>query len=183
MIPWGQIYRDGAPISANNTRVQLRNIQAWYLSKATDQWVKWVGTSSIEGAYYLEDFQNDASAPADIRREAEGISIRLIEGYNFHFWPSEGRVSMDPTDIKGVWVSIEARLILDQNSIDDRCAANFMMSVGADYWQSLTAEWDDFKTNGDIGIGRFKYLDETWITCNMHSLPLEERDRLEELLD
>jgi hypothetical protein len=71
-----------------------------------------------------------------------------VEGYNFHFWPAEGRVAMDLTDIQGVWVSIDARLIPDTGAYDDHCAANFMLSAGADYWKSLTAEWDNFKTNG-----------------------------------
>lgn len=183
MIPWGQVYRDLNPIEAENTRIQLRQIRAWYLSKATNEWTRWIETSNIEGAYYVEDFAKDVSAPADIRQEEEGISIRMIDGYNFHFWPAEGRVSMDPTDIRGVWVSIDARLIPDIGAYDDRCAANFMLSVGADYWKSVSAEWDNFKTNGDIGIGRFKYLNASWITCNMHSLPIAERDRLKELLD
>ncbi|MEM1325312.1 MAG: hypothetical protein AAGI23_05125 [Bacteroidota bacterium] len=170
MIPWGQIYRDQSPLVVSNTRIQIANMKAYYLSRSTNEWIEWVTTSSIEGAAYREDFVNDASVPTAIREEEVGISIKLLDGYNFHFWSADGRVTMNPKDIKGVWVGIDARLIGDSNVDDDSCHANFMMSVGADYWKSLSAEWDQWMTNGDIGIGRFRYITPHWQTFNMHSL-------------
>jgi hypothetical protein len=176
MIPWGQVYRDTRPIVATNTRVHIRNMQAWYLSKRENIWKKWTQTSNIQGAYYLEDFANDTNIPADIKTEAEGgISIKVIENYNFHFWCADGRITIDPTDINGVWVAIEARLIVDNESLpDDRDQANFMMSAGADYWKTLTAPWDNFTTNGDIGIGRFRFVTKHWQAFNMHTLTAQQ---------
>jgi hypothetical protein len=44
------------------------------------------------------------------------------------------------------------------------------MSVGGDWWQSLTAQWDNWKTNWDIGIGRFRYITSDWKSFNMNSV-------------
>lgn len=171
MITWGQVYKDEYPLSAFNTRVQLKNLQAWYLSASSNEWIEWSQTSEISGAYYLEDFAEDYNEPASIRKENEGISIQLKEGFNFHFWPTSGRVNIDPEDIKGVWISVQSRLILDRvNDVDDRKDANFLLSVGGDYWENRSAKWDYWTTNGDIGIGRFRYIDTKWRTYNMHTM-------------
>ena len=78
---------------------------------------------------------------------------------------------MDPLDIAGVWATMEARLIIaDEQLPDDRSAARLLLSAGADYWQSPAAAWDQWKTNGDIGIGRFRYLTSKWQAFNMHTL-------------
>jgi hypothetical protein len=174
MIPWGQIYRDQSPLLAEHTRIQIKNIKAYYLSRSSNEWIKWVETSQVEGAYYREDFVGDVSVPTAIRVEEEGISIQLIKGYNFHFWSGEGRVIMNPTDIEGVWIAIDARLIAAPNATDDRCHANFLMSVGGDYWKSLSAPWDQWTTNGDIAISRFRYITNSWQTFNMHSLSRQQ---------
>ena len=177
MTPWGQIYADSSGNPATNTRFQIRNMQTWYLSKKDNTWKLWIKSSNIEGANYAEDFQNDVNIPADIENESDGggISASLQPGYNFHFWPAEGRVTIDPTDIAGVWSSMESRLIVaDETLPDDRDAAKLMFSAGADYWLSLDAGWDQWKTNGDIGIGRFRYLTKNWQAFNMHSLTAKQ---------
>lgn len=173
MIPAAQVYRDTNPILTTNTQVEIKNIQAWYLSKRDTTWKKWVQTSEIDGAYYLEDFADDVNEPASIELlPTEGVAVQIIEGYNFHFWSKSGRVSINPNDILGVWTSVEGRIgLIDLAKEDDRDKANFMMSMAGDYWLSLTAEWDYFRTNGDIGIGRFRYLTKEWQSFNMHSVP------------
>lgn len=176
MIPWGQIYVDQNPAIVNNTRIQIKNLQAWYLSKSDNLWKKWVQTSNITGAYYVENFQNDINQPATIKfEESGGISIKLIDGFNFHFWSNEGRITINPLDINGVWISLQARLILDNlNGVDDRDKVNFLCDAGGDYWKNLTLGWDNFQSNGAIGIGRFKYLKSKWKTFNMHTLTREQ---------
>ncbi len=178
VLPWGQVYTDELGNQSTNTRFQIRNIQLWYLSKASDTWKKWSSSSNIAGANYAEDFQNDTNIPADIRDEntnGGGISATLVEGYNFHFWDSDGRTEIDPKDIAGIWASLESRLILnDSNEADDRGEARLMMSAGADYWENTTVQWDQWKTNGDIFIGRFRYLSAEWQTFHGHTLTEEQ---------
>ncbi|MEO0899708.1 MAG: hypothetical protein AAFY71_25075 [Bacteroidota bacterium] len=171
VIPWGQVYRDPNPVIAKNTRIHIRNLQAWYLSKA-NKWTAWIQSSDIFGKHYLENYEDDINVAASIRQEgAGGISVAFKDGYNFHFWPTQGRVDMNPQDIKAVWVAVEARLILDDSEgPDDREEANFLLGAGGDYWRSLTAEWDNFKSSGDIAIGRMKYLSTEWKAFNMHTL-------------
>lgn len=171
MLAWGQVYADSEGNPATNTRFQIRNMEAWYLSREDGKWHEWGTTSNINGANYAEDFQNDANISADLRVEEEGVSSTVVPGYNFHFWSDDGRSLIQASDIAGVWVSIESRLIIDDNRLtDDRDQARLLFSAGADYWLDLNAEWDQWTTNGDIGIGRFRYLTKEWQAFNMHTL-------------
>lgn len=168
MIPWGQVYEDLAGSKSTNTRVPIRNIRTYYLSKRENTWKLWSGTKSVEGSHYLEDFKDNINVPAKNKRaeNSGGISIKMIPDYNYHFWTPQDRVIIDPTDVAGVWSVVEARLVIDDNKKkDDRSEAKFLMSVGADYWLSKTADWT---SNGDIGIGRFRYITSDWQSYNMH---------------
>ena len=176
---WGQVYEDAAGNPATNTRVQLRNIRAFILSKRDGRWHEVQRDLTVDGAAYREDFAGDASRPADIRVEPDGgISVTAGDGFNFHFWPTTGRASLDPSDIAGVVTSVDARLVVDDSALpDDRRQARYLLSVGADYWLDLTAEWDNFRTNGDVAIGRFRYVQREWQSFNMTTLSLEELER------
>lgn len=177
MIPWGQVYRDPNLVELTNTRIHIRKMQAWYLNPEME-WVKWITTSDLYGRHYFEDYRGDINIEADIRQEASGgISVVFKEGYNFHFWPRFGRVNIQPEEIRGVWISVEARVIMDRaNGVDNRALSNYLMGSGGDYWKSLTAPWDNFNSSGDIGIGRMKYLSTDWKAFNMHTLDDERLD-------
>ena len=172
MTAWGQVYTAAAGSPAVNTRVQIRSIEAYYLSKSDAQWHKWQDSLLVEGAFYREDFAEDLNIPADLRVEADGgISVKLTAGYNYHFWPDTGRVQIDPSDIDGVFTSVQARLVMDDpDKPDDRKQANLLLSMGGDYWLSLNAVWDYWTTNGDIAIGRFKTITPAWQAFNMSTL-------------
>ncbi len=89
----------------------------------------------------------------------------------YHFWPNSGRINIPANDVAGCYVTVKARLVIDDvNKPDDRDKAKYLMSVGGDWWQSLTAPWDNFKTNADIGIGRFRYITSEWKSFNMYSV-------------
>ena len=177
MTAWGQVYIARGESHVQNVRFQLRNMQAWYLSKADGQWKKWQYNQDIRGDLYAESFEGNQNIPADIRDESAnggGISSVIEPGYNFHFWPAQ-RASMDPTDINGIWITAESRLIVDDpSSADNREQARLMLSVGGDYWQSLDAQWDQWKTNRDFGIGRFKFITPEWQAFNLHTLTEEQ---------
>jgi len=174
-IAWGQLYEwiEGNP--ATNTRVQIRDMEMYYLSKSDDQWHRLQKARRVQGAAYVEDFAGDVNRPADIRVETDGsISVTAGGGYNYHFWPSSGRTRFPANDVAGCFITVQTRLILDDpDGADDRDQARYLMSVGGDWWLSLTAEWDQWKTNRDMGIGRFRFVGTEWKSHNMISVPVE----------
>jgi|GEM_PF-514725 len=175
LTAWGQVYEDAAGNPATNTRVQIRDIRAYFLSRTDGAWHLLQQSQAVEGGAYVEDFVDDLSTDADMRQEADGsISITAGDGFNFHFWPSSGRAAINPEDIAGIFTTVQARLIVDNPALpDDRAQARYLLSMGADYWRDLTAEWDGFRTNGDVAIGRFKYVTVEWQAFNMTSLSAE----------
>jgi PA14 domain len=177
---WGQIYvQSGWNPSANsNTRVQIRALDAWYLSKSTNQWVLLQHADTVSGAAYVEDFANDASKPADVKNESGnggGISVTAGNGYNYHFW-ADRKVIADPSDIAGIYTKFESRLVLnDPNGPDDRASSQYLASDGADYWRSITAGWAaDWSNNGSVGHGRFKFVTNDWQIFSMETLTPEQ---------
>ncbi len=174
-IAWGQLYEwiEGNP--ATNTRVQIMGLEMHYLSKADLQWHELQNDVKVDGAAYVEDFAGDVNKPADKREESDGtISVTCGDGYNFHFWPTSGRINYPKDDVKGAYVTVRARLILDDpEGIDDRESARYVMGVGGDWWESLTAVWDNWTTNADMGIGRFRFVSSEWKSFNMISLPAD----------
>jgi hypothetical protein len=109
--------------------------------------------------------------PADTRQETSGgISAVAGNGYNFHFWPRE-RALIDPADVEGIFVTVEARLVVDDaDKIDDRTEARYLLNVGADYWLDSDVGWQNGATNSGIGMGRFKYVEVEWKKFNMITL-------------
>jgi hypothetical protein len=174
MVAWGQLYEDARGNPATNTRVQIRDIKA-YVLKGDGQWHLLQSARRVEGAAYREDFAGDVNRAADVRLEDDGsISVKAGDGYNYHFWPSTGRASIDPHDIDGVFTTVQARLVIhDPDGPDDRDQARYLLGMGGDYWLSLTAQWDQWKTNGDIAIGRFRYVRTAWQAFNMTTLSEE----------
>jgi hypothetical protein len=176
-IAWGQVYEAASGNPAKNTRVELKNIKAYILSKADGKWHLLQSSTDVEGAAYREDFVNDESKTLELRTEPDGsISVTAGDGYNFHFWTSSGRSTIDPDDVAGVFTTVQARLIVDDPTLpDDRATAKYLLSMGGDYWLSLSAQWkSDWSANGDAAIGRFKYVTSEWQAFNMTTLSEEE---------
>ncbi|MGA7935219.1 MAG: hypothetical protein WCA35_16845, partial [Kovacikia sp.] len=66
---------------------------------------------------------------------------------------------------------VQARLVVDNpQQPGDLERARYLLSMGGDYWLNLTAEWNKFATNGDIAIGKFKYVTPNWQAFNMTTL-------------
>jgi hypothetical protein len=174
-IAWGQVYEWAGGNPATNTRIQIKDLAMYYLSKKDNKWHLLQSSGLVSGANYVEDFAGDVNKPANIRVEKDGsISTTCGGGYNFHFWPNTGRITIPVNDVAGCFVTVKARLVIDDAAkSDDREKAKYLMSVGGDWWQSLTAPWDNFKTNADIGIGRFRFITSEWKSFNMYSVPAD----------
>ncbi|MBF2067566.1 MAG: hypothetical protein IGS39_24580 [Calothrix sp. C42_A2020_038] len=176
MMTWGQLYEAEQGNPATNTRVQIRNIKAYILSKQDNKWRLLQSSKGVEGAAYREDFAGDANKPANVRTESDGsVSAKAGEGHNYHFWTQGGRSLINPNDIGGIFTSVQARLILDDaGKPDDRTQARYLLNTGGDYWIDLTTGWDNFKTNGGIATGRFKYVTTEWQAFNMTTVEPEQ---------
>lgn len=154
---WGQFYEDSYGNLASNTRVQIRSIKTYYLSRQSNQWSELQIVSPIDGAWYPENFVG-SSVTANNRNEVEGISATAGNGYCFHFWKRD-RSAINSSDIAGVFITIEARLIENNSNLpDDRASARYLLSAGADYWSDNSPS----ATNSSIGTGRFKYVRTGW---------------------
>ena len=174
---WFQVYRDTSDSQDTNTRVQVRNPKVWFKLKSTDQWKLMSGTPGVDGAFYVENFANDSNTASNAMNLSDGSSAaKLAHGHNWHFWPSSGRFSIDSTDIAGIVVTVQARLIVDDPSqTDDRDVAKYILDAGGDYWLSLSAAWQaDYSANKDFGIARFKYVTNDWRAFNLTTLTLQE---------
>ncbi|HEY9770125.1 MAG TPA: hypothetical protein V6C71_16825 [Coleofasciculaceae cyanobacterium] len=173
MTAWGHLYEDATGNPAVNSRVQIKNIKAYMLGKQDGKWHLLQSSQKVEGAAYREDYAGNASKSADIRYEKnDSISVKAGKGYNFHFWPTTGRVSIDPKNVAGIYTAVQARLVIDNPRLaDDRSKARYLLGMGGDYWKSLNAQWDSsWTTVGDIGIGKFKYVKKRWRTFTMTTL-------------
>jgi hypothetical protein len=176
MTAWGQLYEASQGNFATNTRVQIKNIKAYYLSKSDSKWHLLQSSIKVEGAAYKEDFAGNINKTADIRDESDGsVAVKAGNGYNFHFWPTSGRATINPDDVRGMFTTVQARLVVDNpKKYDDRSVARYLLSMGGDYWLNLTAKWDNWTTNADFGIGKFKYLTTDWQAFNMITLPPDQ---------
>jgi hypothetical protein len=173
---WGQIYEDTGGNPAGNTRIHVRNIRAYVLSKRDRQWHLVQASTNVAGAAFREDFAFNDNVPTAIRTEPDGgISVKAGGGRNFHFWPSTSRAAIDGRDLAGVFVTVQARLVLDNPAQpDDREQARYLLGTGGDYWKNRKARWFFWKTNRDIAIGRFKFVKPDWQAFNMATLSPDE---------
>lgn len=176
-IPWGQVYADTAGGGASGVRFQIRNLRQYLFSRADSTWSLISDTpDDIDGANYAEDFQDDDNVSAEIRAasadgiDGGGITAAIQTGYNFHFF-ARGRARIDPDDVGGMWSVFEARIAPGQSGSAYQPA--LLASGGGDYWEATDSEWDQWKTNGDWAIGRFKYLTAGWRPFNAHTLDAE----------
>ncbi len=164
MTYWGVIYADCAGNPATNTRVQVANIKAYVLLKSTNSWQLIQSQGSLAGCYYTEDWSsNDCSF--DIRNESVGQSIKPKSNMAAHFYAGDARPTYNNSDVIGLFVTADARLIVDNPNLpDDTSIAKLLMDVGGDWWQSPSAPYPN---NAQVGLGKFKYLTTTWRAFNM----------------
>ncbi len=159
---WGQIYRC-AGSRAEAPPVELRDLQAWAYYPG-DGWVRLQRSSHLSGGAYAEDFHRNRSVPALIRKaDSTATVVKLRAGYNFHFWPRGGRVTLRRAKATAYVVSMRARYAAPALASD--CA---VLSVGADFWRTATAPFAGSGTNNvDAGIGRFKRVSRDWRVFTM----------------
>ncbi|MEE1673806.1 hypothetical protein SNR37_003233 [Agarivorans aestuarii] len=175
-LSWGQAYLAAGSEPVDNVRIQIAYLTSYVLDSEDGLWYVLQSSSDVDGHYYREDFVDDENKIADLRKEELGSSVTLTADYNFHFWPkSSGRKAISESRIAGVISVVAARLVLeDPSDPDNRDQAQYLMSVGSDYWLDKQAGWQQWTTNGDVGIGRFSRISNDWQWFTMHTLSQQQ---------
>jgi hypothetical protein len=151
---WGQLYQCAGAPPAPAAAIDLRDLQAWVLPRGSRRWRRIQFSSDLGGAAFAEDYAGPA-APGRFSASRSNTSAHVVPGRNFHFWPQAGRVSLNAHDVAAVTVALEAQLAPTHARAAAPC---FVLSVGGDLWQSLTAQTGV----SDVGIGRFKRVESRW---------------------
>jgi hypothetical protein len=170
---WGQLYQCAGTSASRRETVQLRDMQTWVLLRGSNAWRRIQSSSELQGAAFAEDYAGP-SVPADYVAKANGTAVRPVARRNFHFWPSSGRVSLDPARVAAVVVAVQARLLTRPTGPAQPC---LVLSVGGDLWRSLRAE-PGGSNSADIGIGRFKRVERRWRLFTMTTASAELLDRV-----
>ncbi|MFT4102330.1 MAG: hypothetical protein QM674_15080, partial [Burkholderiaceae bacterium] len=144
LLPWVVIF-DGVGHDAVNTRVQIRNFRAYYQSRASGKWVAVGNSPGAAGAVYGKTSLFGATTLEDRRVGADGsseIKPPADVNYAWHGWWEKGRVPIDPTDIAALFVTLQARLVVDDpKRPDDRAGARYLVQIGADYYKDTATSW------------------------------------------
>ncbi len=170
-IPWGQVYECATGNPQPLARAELQGLTSYILSKRTGAWNKVVTSTKLDGSAFREDYTGDDGIPAPTIITSTGTTtVTVGNGRNYHFWPSSGKSTIDPTDVGGVVTFMRARLVPE--TVSSSLAAPCMtLSVGSDYWRSLEAGWVTGQVNNDdAAIGRFKKVTSTWRVYGMSTL-------------
>lgn len=153
---WGQVFYSKGATSELSLFV-IRNFQS-FLCTLTSSEPHWQITQrgTIEGNQFRADFAgNTNTKPLIFRENINETEISFESGSAFHFWPKAGRFGLPKEPVCGVLVLLEAKQI-------SGTPKSLLIGLGADYWTTKTAAWDNYKTNTDIAIGRLKHLTTDW---------------------
>jgi hypothetical protein len=179
LIPWLVIF-DGVGNAASNTRVEMRNLKAYYKSRSTGRWIL-ITQGPVDGANYPKSLAGTDTQPAAIRTEAGGtVSVRPAGGNNaFHGWCC-GAQPINPPDVAAVFVTMQVRLSLDNPALpDDRARARYLVKVGADYYPTARTRIEEFAPTGynpGVGMSRFKLISSQWQSISFATLDVAVQD-------
>jgi hypothetical protein len=167
---WGTVYIDANGSPSRNTRVNVRNCQAFWLNSSTHAWTKWGPDTSFQGVEDYPEKFDGPSTPTNLRTEPDKtMSILPASGKTTHFYGPYPRIPIDPAHFAGVVSVCEMRLILDNpTGPDDRGIAKFLGNVGGDFYPSTTGA--GILNNPGIAGGKFKYITKDWRSFAMTTL-------------
>ena len=158
---WGQILR-ASGTAAVPMEVLLRNLRTYVLLD-TGKLEMIQSSSSMEGAQFRTDYQGNLSTEADMGSDEEGNTrVATNPLAAFHFWPASGKVKFEPRRVRGIVVTLEARIRPKHAQPVADTSRKLVLSVGADYWLATDSKWDNYRTNIGVGMGRFRYLSTEW---------------------
>ena len=166
VLPWF-VTLEGEGNSARNTRIEMRNLRMFILTD-NGEWKRLIDVDSYAGIE-CEQHGNYYQCPqtARVREGDTSASSMPIPGLNMHGW-WDSRVRIDGHHIVAIIVSLEPRLIVDDEARgDDRDEAKYLVNVGADYYPS------DAPPSGrliPVGVSRAKMVTNEWQTFALTTL-------------
>jgi hypothetical protein len=172
---WAALYVGPNGNPATNTQVAIKNVQLYWLSKSTKQWVAALPpTSAFDGGYYSEDFAVDYGITVPMAAQSDGsVAIFTQSGEVAHIFTPWPRIAVNNTDIAGIVGLCEAKLVpINANGTDDRSNASFLFNVGADPYPTTTGP--GIEQNPNIGMGKFKYVQANWRSFAMTTMTLSQ---------
>jgi hypothetical protein len=177
LVPWFVVF-DGEGHASTHTRVEVRRMQVFVLSRASGQWQPLARDGRIEGALYPKTLTGNPVATADLRPTGNtGASIAVPAGDRlFHGWCC-GRLNIDAPDVGAVFVTLQARLKTD--GVDDSAQARLLLQVGADYYPDAATQVVAFAPaayNPGVGLSRAKRLSADWQAFNFITLDVGVQD-------
>lgn len=171
--PW----RIPGPYTGNqapNTRVQVANLQLWFLINGA--WQLWAQTQAPGNRMYPINWSNAGAVNNTTWRteSSGGSSVRDIgrgayENYTWHGWTT---ANLMPASYQGIASCCYARKVLDNPAgADDRDQAQLLIACAGDYYSELNPpDYDGMGTyTMAMGFGRLKYLTNNWQFVGFYS--------------
>ncbi len=180
LIGWGQVFWQ-ASITSHTQAVEFRAIETYLCSGAAREWSR-VQKGSVAGAAFWPDFANNEAVPASVTPLADDqVRVSFPADRAFHFWPRQGRVALSSTQLCGVLVLFQARAVAaDGSALVSGATPQLLVGAGADYWTTTTADWDNYKTNKDVGIGQLRHLTSAWRWYGLNTAGAADLQRLQQ---
>jgi len=179
IVPWMVIF-DGVGNAATNTRVEMRNMKAYYKSRSSGQWIL-LFQGTIDGENYPKGLNTvHVGRPDIVSVGSGGVSVRPPStDLHFHGWCCAGTLPA-PADIAAIHITLQARLTVhDANRPDDRSAARYLIQVGGDYYPDASTKNSAFGPdfwNPGIGLSRSKLVGNTWQSYSFTTINVGVQD-------
>jgi hypothetical protein len=180
VFPWFVIF-DGVGHEGTNTRVQIRGMKVWIKGRRSGDWRLAGASDRVDGAHYAKHLQGGDIGKPDVRIEPDGSSaIRPPGGpATYHGWCC-GPASIDGPDVAAVFVTLQARLVVDRRDRpDDRSTSRYLVQVGADYYpdaKTQVAAFAPVAFNPGVGLSRFKLVTTQWQAFNFATIDVGVHD-------
>lgn len=154
---WGQVFYTNDIQAKSRSSFLIKDFRTLVCTNTPTR-KEWslVQSGPVEGREFRADFLGNISRPASIFSTIGELSqVEFEVGSAFHFWPKSGRFKLESSNLCGFLVYLRAKQVSGP-------PRSIVLGLGADYWTTTSALWDNYRTNKDIAIGRLKVLSGEW---------------------
>ncbi|WP_188131054.1 hypothetical protein [Paraburkholderia panacisoli] len=159
MTGWGEIQcAVGAANTATAATVEMRNFRT-YAMDSSGQLTLVQNQGSLDGALMLPTFADNTTFPTQLTNSGGITTTTLDPTKAFHFYPDRSTI---PAGTQRLVVTMEAKISAPAGVTNPSIDNSYILMLGADWWESMTAQWNYLTTNFLCGSGRFVYLTTSW---------------------